>query len=209
MNRLTQIANNCMTDKGLNKDECHGYTEYYEYWLEKYTNPKILEIGSLFGASTKMFNEFYNNNCEIWTYDIDYSNYNYLYNENNVHNFQGDQNSEQDWNRFFETAPSKFDIIIDDGSHKPEHQLHTLFWLHSHLEENGIYILEDLHTYMWDKQNNSPLYFLNFWDPNDYLTPGQKYTLFDRLESEVVIHIRNPKSSYCGRSITSILKFKQ
>lgn len=209
MKKLTEIANYCQTDKGYNFDECHGYTEYYEYWLSKYDNPKILEIGSFRGASTRMFDEFYNHNCEIWTYDIDYTNYNYKFNKDNIHCFQGNQNDEGDWKRFFETAPDKFDIIIDDGSHMPEHQLNTLFWLHNHLTENGIYILEDLHTYMWDKQQNSPLYFLNFWDPNDYLTPAQKYILFDRLIDEIVIHRKNENSNYCKRSITSILRFKQ
>lgn len=209
MKKLTEIANYCQTDKGYDFDEGHGYTEYYEYWLSKYKNPKILEIGSFRGASTKMFDEFYNHNCEIWTYDIDYTNYNYKFNKDNIHCFQGNQNDEGDWKRFFETSPDKFDIIIDDGSHMPEHQMHTLFWLHNHLTESGIYILEDLHTYMWDNRNNSPLYFLNFWDQNDYLTTGQKYILFDRLIDEIVIHRKNEKSNYCKRSITSILRFKQ
>lgn len=209
MNRLTTIANECGTDKGLMKDECHGYTEYYQYWLNKFRFPKILEIGSWHGGSTRMFDEFYEGDCEIWTYDIDYCVYEYKKNVGNVHCFRGNQNSKADWDLFFETAPDKFDIIIDDGSHQPEHQIHTLYWLYSHLEHNGIYILEDLHTYMWDEREHSPLYMLNFWDDNKFLSPAQRDELFDHLDDEIIIHRRNPKSTYCGRSITSILRFKQ
>lgn len=209
MNRLTQIANECKTDKGFEFDECHGYTDYYENWLSKYENPKILEIGSWHGASTKMFNEYYNHNCEIWTYDISYNQYMYEQ-QVNVHNFTGDQNNKSDWDLFFKEAPDKFDIIIDDGSHISEHQLHTLYWLYNHLTDNGIYILEDLHTYMWDNDvKNSALYFLNFWNKdNRYLTPNQINELFSHLKDIQLIHIHNDKTNYCKRSITSILKFK-
>lgn len=207
-NRLTKIANESGTDKGTTVDECHGYTDYYDYFLSKFKNPKILEIGSFHGGSTRMFDEYFENACEIWTYDIDYSAYYYKKN-GNIHCFQGNQNDKGDWDRFFEVAPQKFDIIIDDGSHQPEHQIHTLYWLHSRLTDGGIYILEDLHTYMWDVQNQSPLYFLNFWDTNKYLTDGQKNEMFDKLIDETIIHRRNEKSPYCGRSITSILRFKE
>ena len=208
MNRLTQIANECQTDKGFNKDECHGYTEHYEYWLSKFTNPKILEIGSWHGASTKMFNEFYNHNCDIWTFDISYLEYWYE-DQPNVHKFQGDQDNINCWTDFLAESDTKFDIIIDDGSHEPKHQIHTLFWLHNQLNPNGIYILEDLHTYSWDKLTNSPLYFLNFWNKdNEYLNNEQYNILKESIQDETIIQISNPNNKYGGFSITSILRFK-
>ena len=207
MSNLTKIANECGTDKGFNKDECHGYTEHYEYWLSKYNNPKILEIGSWHGASTKMFNEYYRHKCEIWTYDISYDEYWYE-EQPNVHKFTGDQNNIDDWNKFFSEVNTKFDIIIDDGSHFPEHQIHTLYWLYNHLTTNGLYILEDLHTYSWDKISNSPLYLLNFWNTNnDYLTKEEYEKLKNSIKDCTIIHINNPKNKYGGFSITSILRF--
>ena len=210
MNRLTKIADECGTDKGTVKGEAHGYTEYYERWLSKYTEPKILEIGSFRGDSTKMFNLFYDNRCGIRTYDIDYSKYTYLYDCCNVRCFQGDQNSKEDWDRFFslETTPDKFDIIIDDGSHLPEHQIHTLYWLYNRLSDGGIYILEDLHTYMWDEERHSPLHLLNFWDDNKFLSQEQRRELYDHLVDCTIIHRRNRGTDYCGRSITSVLRFE-
>lgn len=208
MKRLTEIANNCLTDKGLCFNESHGYTEYYEDWLLRYKSPKILEIGSWHGASTRMFNEFYNGECEIWTYDISYTEY--WYDEKpNVHNFTGDQDNLSDWECFFNEAGDSFDIIIDDGSHLPKHQMHTLYWLHNKLTTNGIYIIEDLHTYSWDKLSNSPLYFLNFWNrDNEYLTPAEYDALRNSIKDETIIQISNPENKYGGLSITSILRFK-
>lgn len=208
MNRLTQIANECQTDKGFNKDECHGYTEHYEHWLSQYKSPKILEIGAWHGASTKMFNEYYDHNCEIWTYDISYNAYWYE-DQPNVHKFTGDQGNVNHWSKFLEEAGTKFDIIIDDGSHEPKHQIKTLFWLHKQLNYNGIYILEDLHTWHWDKTTNSPLYLLNFWNnDNEYLSKDQYDELKEAIKDETIIHIKNPNNQYGGFSITSILHLK-
>jgi hypothetical protein len=43
----------------------------------------------------------------------------------------------------------KFDIIIDDGSHIMDHQIVTLNRLFKHLNDGGIYIIEDVCTSYW------------------------------------------------------------
>ena len=46
---------------------------------------------------------------------------------------------------------SKFDIIIDDGSHVPWHQIFTLEYLfEDSLKDGGIYVIEDIETSYWD-----------------------------------------------------------
>ena len=52
-------------------------------------------------------------------------------------------------NKFLENTAKEygpFDIIIDDGSHYVEHQLFSFKLLFKHLNNNGIYIIEDVHT---------------------------------------------------------------
>ena len=45
----------------------------------------------------------------------------------------------------------KFDIIIDDGSHVPWHQIFSLeFLFDKFLSEGGVYIIEDIETSYWD-----------------------------------------------------------
>ena len=46
---------------------------------------------------------------------------------------------------------AKFDIIIDDGSHVPWHQIFTLEYLFKDsLKDGGLYIIEDIETSYWD-----------------------------------------------------------
>ena len=45
-------------------------------------------------------------------------------------------------------AGRMFDLIIEDGSHKPQHQVNCLIEGMKHLSAGGIYILEDIHTSM-------------------------------------------------------------
>ena len=39
-----------------------------------------------------------------------------------------------------------FDIVIDDGSHAPAHQVASLTALWPHVKVGGVYLVEDLHT---------------------------------------------------------------
>ena len=46
---------------------------------------------------------------------------------------------------------TKFDIIVDDGSHVPWHQIFTLEYLFKEsLKDGGLYIIEDIETSYWD-----------------------------------------------------------
>ena len=40
----------------------------------------------------------------------------------------------------------QFDVIIDDGSHRPDHQQIALGFLFPHLRSGGLYFIEDLMT---------------------------------------------------------------
>ena len=44
----------------------------------------------------------------------------------------------------------KFDVIIDDGSHIPWHQIFTLETIFdTFLKDGGVYIIEDIETSYW------------------------------------------------------------
>ena len=52
---------------------------------------------------------------------------------------------------FDDLQGKKFDIIIDDGSHVPWHQMFTLeYMFDTFLQEGGVYIIEDIETSYWD-----------------------------------------------------------
>ena len=43
-----------------------------------------------------------------------------------------------------------FDIVIDDGSHVTSHQIGTFATVYPTIAVNGVYIVEDLHSNVWD-----------------------------------------------------------
>ncbi|MCX5828774.1 MAG: class I SAM-dependent methyltransferase [Deltaproteobacteria bacterium] len=139
MKRLTRLGKFYGTDKAT----CHKYTDIYEPYFEKYTVPKILEIGVHKGASIKMLNDFFYNKCKIIGFDsgdqLEFKNC-----FANVKIIEGDQSIRDDLKNLHQEGP--FDIIIDDGSHLVEHQLISFAALFPLLSENGVYIIEDIHT---------------------------------------------------------------
>jgi SAM-dependent methyltransferase len=162
MNELTEIANNCRTDKGTTIHEGHNYTEFYYDYFKKLKDTKekvyILEIGIYHGGSLKMYNEFFEHNCEIYAIDINLS-LNY-YEDENVHLYQMDINNKSKLNEFLEEVKDiSFDFILDDASHRFSDQYNSLFSLYHKLKPNGTFILEDFHTWTWENEQDSPLRF--------------------------------------------------
>jgi len=80
-----------------------------------------------------------------------------------------------------------WDIIIDDGSHIPEHQIRTFVHLFPYVSPGGLYILEDIETSYWP--NSSTIYGQTFHGSGVLETyPGNAVKLFQDL-----VHIMNRK----------------
>jgi hypothetical protein len=57
-----------------------------------------------------------------------------------------DQGSLEQIRRLFQHLNTQFDLIIEDGSHKPLHQRNCLVEALPYVRPGGMYILEDIHT---------------------------------------------------------------
>jgi len=68
---------------------------------------------------------------------------------------EADQTNEDYLNWFIKDSGGNFDIVLDDASHIPWHQLFTFAVLFPHVKEGGWYILEDLETSYWDAPDAS------------------------------------------------------
>lgn len=136
------------SDKGTLSGEAHGYTPFYESWLGSMRNEpvRILEIGvcdpRMPGASLKGWYEYFPK-ATIFGYDIVDG---HRFDNDRVTTFIGDQADRKDLARFIEVSGGEFDIIIDDGSHRPMHQQVSLAALFPHLKPGGQYIIEDMHV---------------------------------------------------------------
>jgi hypothetical protein len=124
------------------KETQHKYCDFYHHHLQhmKDTAEEVLEVGVWMGGSAKMW-EGYFTKAKITGIDI----------ESKVHlqterfkTFLCDQSDAYGLSQI--VGDRKYDLIIDDGSHRLRHQQITFSILMFSVKPGGIYILEDLHT---------------------------------------------------------------
>lgn len=205
MKTLTEIADNCGTDKG---SWAHNFTDFYEQSLvplKNRENLRVLEIGVDRGASIRMWNEFFQGKAEVFGVDIFDKSDLEVFELPNVHFIEADQSKEEDLYRIVREAGNQpFDLIVDDGSHNMYDQLISLKVLSSYVKSSGFYILEDLHTSLWPDwggdYTQSALRFLIEGETNINIDLNE---LQDRIES-VTIYNQMP----FGQHITSLISFK-
>jgi hypothetical protein len=154
--QLTQIANECRTDKGTVPGMGHGYTPLYELLLTPFREREIdlLEIGLSAGGpevmgradravtdfpSIRMWREFFPK-AHITGVDIsDFSRFETTW----FKFFRADCGSAEQLHNVAELSGPQ-DLIVDDGSHAPFHQQLTLCSLFPILKPGGLYFIEDL-----------------------------------------------------------------
>jgi demethylmacrocin O-methyltransferase len=150
---LSQLARKHQTDKGGNhlmyggqpSTTCHNYTPIYHRLFESFRleAKNVLEIGVNAGSSLRMWRDYFPS-AQIVGLDIRPE---VLFQEDRIRCIQADQNNFVSLCRAIEQLPAHlelFDVIIDDGSHEPEHQLTSLKTLLPLVKPDGYYIIEDL-----------------------------------------------------------------
>ena len=135
------------TDKVLE----HRYDRIYEKFLDPLRDKKIklFEIGS--GSESASFNMWieYFKNGMVYAMDISEER-----NQDRGIMYKGDQSNIEDLRRMVNMV-GKCDVIIDDGSHQPQHQIDTFNYLFTDMLNNGgIYIIEDIECNYWNPEKS-------------------------------------------------------
>lgn len=141
---LTEIANQLGCDKGTLCAERHGYTELYDTAIDP--RSRLLEVGIDAGLSVAMWKQ--------WSADI-----HLIAIDNRPACITTevaaacdarlcDQSNAAELSELARSV-GVLDVIIDDGSHDPDHQILTLETLWVCLRNGGLYFIEDLHTSAW------------------------------------------------------------
>ena len=99
------------------------------------------------GASLKMWRDFFTN-ANIYSIDI---NRDALFTEERINTYLCSQIDQIKINELFKNK--KFNFILDDGSHLLEHQIKSLNIFLDYLENDGIYIIEDVKEDLFNKEN--------------------------------------------------------
>jgi cephalosporin hydroxylase len=122
----------------------HDFLRHYENVFSSIKNEAftLLEIGGLNGASLAMWKEYFPN-ARIICIDIDVKVK--KYESDGIHVEIGNAGSPA----FLEQIKKQYGplrIIIDDGSHRWDHQRTAFQILFSAVEADGYYVVEDIHT---------------------------------------------------------------
>ena len=163
--RLNSLAKKFGGDKqGGSKG--HGFALIYGMALSEVQNTtrRMCELGVFWGASTRMWNEYFPN-AEVIGVDVfrmpGYPGYegpaqallaNYRAGKlpPRIRLEVGDQSNATDLRRLaddFAASGPAFDLIVDDASHRHAHQQQTWARFFPLLRPGGLYIIEDIHTF--------------------------------------------------------------
>jgi demethylmacrocin O-methyltransferase len=138
-------------------DKCapfHGYTpRYYKMFHDKRKDiKKVLEIGVgtpstmlhvkkyKVGSSLYMWRDYFPN-AQIYGIDIAPE---CIFKDDRIETFYCDQSDREGLARLMDRIGEDIDIVIDDGSHIPEHQIITCLTLMPFLSKSVVYVIEDV-----------------------------------------------------------------
>lgn len=163
---------------GSDKSEHHGYDRYYDFLLSplRNKNVKLVEIGVEKGRSLQTWQVYFGSKAKI--YGIGYGNFqkskyddcgNVMETKVGVNHegqicriYRGDQSDVPFLNYFANATGGNFDVLIDDGSHLPSHQMVSFETLWPHVAPGGVYVIEDVETSYWTMSPNTKIYGYSF-----------------------------------------------
>jgi len=145
MNDLEKYFKN-NTDRLINKWQ--HYFEVYDRHFSRFrgTDVHLVEFGVFQGGSLQMWKDYFGSDCKITGVDI-----NPLckeFEDDQVDIIIGDQ-EDRSFLKKLSKELSPIDILLDDGGHTMVQQINTFEMLFDSIDENGVYLCEDLHTSYW------------------------------------------------------------
>ena len=171
--RLRRLGSNRTLEQIFDENEgrlVHKWMHYFDIYERHFApyrghSPKILEIGVSHGGSLDLWSTWFGRNAEIVGVDIDPRAAALA--RPGVTISVGDQGDP----KFLDTLAAEhgpFDIIIDDGSHQPAHQILALKKLWPAIRPGGVFLVEDLHSNYWPEYGGDlgrPDTFVEFVKP--------------------------------------------
>lgn len=131
----------------------HKWRHYFDVYDRHFSRFRgkdvcVVEVGVAHGGSLQMWKHYFGENAKIYGIDINPQCAQFA--EDQVTVLIGDQNDDAFLQRIKNEVP-KIDILIDDGGHRMEQQIRTFETLFDHIDENGVYLCEDLCTSYWQR----------------------------------------------------------
>ena len=131
-----------------NKKDLHKWLHYFDIYEENFSKFKkkkitILEIGIAKGGSLRMWKNYFSSDSTIVGIDINPDCK--KFEKDNIKTYIGNQTDVNFLSSVIKDI-GKPDIIIDDGGHTSNQQIISFNYLFGHLNDKGIYLVEDTHA---------------------------------------------------------------
>ena len=177
-------------------DKWDSYLDSYGNELDSFRDRKIklLEIGVSLGGSLEIWGKFFKKATSIVGIDILSGVENYRFNDRRIKTYRIDANDLAGEQWFKDYYP---DIIIDDASHFSLDIINSFVKLFPFLNQNGVYVVEDLCCSYWDRFNEESFIgssmeffklivdFVNY----EHMNELQQNTLQNLLKTKVKLDI--------------------
>lgn len=137
--------------KGKVSDKWRLYLNEYDRLFSIYKDRLIslLEIGVQNGGSIEIWGKYFVNANILVGCDINPECASLHYEDDRISIVVGDITTSDTKEKIL-TRCQSYDIIVDDGSHRSPDIIKTFINYFGHLNNGGIYIVEDLHCSYWD-----------------------------------------------------------
>jgi hypothetical protein len=148
---MTSPLHNLHVNKrGKVSDKWESYLDFYDERLSTLRNSAIdlLEIGVQNGGSLETWSEYFKAGRSFVGVDINPKCENLSFEDPRISVIIGDAKGAETRKRLFEKN-SRFDVIIDDGSHTSQDIILNFLHYFPALKPNGLYFIEDTHTLYW------------------------------------------------------------
>ncbi len=135
---------------GKVSDKWSLYLDEYDRLLTPYRDKpiRLLEIGIQNGGSLEIWDEFFPHAEKLVGCDVNPNCASLKYDSPRIAVVVGDSNTQATQQEIFAHS-QRFDIIIDDASHQPGDIIRSFSYYFQCLNENGLYLVEDLHCSYW------------------------------------------------------------
>lgn len=126
------------------------YFEIYHRHFERFRGkkPVVLEFGVSQGGSLQMWRDYFGRGAKIHGVDINPKCKELE--QRNTKIFIGDQEDREFLRSVIEEI-GPVDVLIEDGGHLGPQQIATFEEVYPTMSENGVFLIEDLHTSYWPK----------------------------------------------------------
>jgi SAM-dependent methyltransferase len=143
LRRVRTDLNNSLTNESEVRAFGNSYFEVYDTFLSPFVGSRCgsWRLASTAAAAPKCGADYFGPRAHVTGIDIQPACMAYA--RDGVEIIIGNQGSPEFWDHIRATK-EPFDVVIDDGSHDPQHQATTLKGILSHINPGGVYLCEDI-----------------------------------------------------------------